>query len=230
MNEVVRRCSVTAVARRCSVKKAFLEISQNSQENTCVRVSFFVKKETLAQVFSYIFCEISNKNTCFTEHLRTTASCCVILVGLLCVNCLLEPSTDVAETSILGVAGVLDTHLIIAWCHNLSRSLLSGVSSYKVSGHLWWSWHWLAARDCFVLSGELQPRCSRSPSAAFGKELRIMNCECFHLINVSNCLATAWIYYGALCDASWQMVFDNCCHREPYLRCCMSSRLIEMET
>ena len=29
-----------AVARRCSVKKVFLEISQNSQENTCDRVSF----------------------------------------------------------------------------------------------------------------------------------------------------------------------------------------------
>ena len=29
-----------AVARRCSVKKVFLEISQNSQENNCVRVSF----------------------------------------------------------------------------------------------------------------------------------------------------------------------------------------------
>ena len=47
----------------------FLEISQNSQENTCARVSFnkveglnFIKKETLAQVFSYEFCEIS-KNT-----------------------------------------------------------------------------------------------------------------------------------------------------------------------
>ena len=35
----------------CSVKKAFLEISQNSQENTCVRV-FFFKKEILVQVFS----------------------------------------------------------------------------------------------------------------------------------------------------------------------------------
>ena len=31
------------VARRCSVKKIFLENSQNSQENTCARVSFFVK-------------------------------------------------------------------------------------------------------------------------------------------------------------------------------------------
>ena len=29
--------------RRCSVKKMFLEISQNSQEDTCVRVSFLIK-------------------------------------------------------------------------------------------------------------------------------------------------------------------------------------------
>ena len=32
------------VAQRCSVKKVFLEISQNSQENTCARVSFLIKK------------------------------------------------------------------------------------------------------------------------------------------------------------------------------------------
>ena len=30
-----------AVVQRCSAKKVFLEISQNSQENTCARVSFF---------------------------------------------------------------------------------------------------------------------------------------------------------------------------------------------
>ena len=50
----------------------FLEISQNSKENTCARVSLlinlqaeacnFIKKETLAQVFSCEFFEIS-KNT-----------------------------------------------------------------------------------------------------------------------------------------------------------------------
>ena len=51
----------------------FLEISQNSQENICARVYNFNKKETLAQVFSCEFCEIS-KNTFFTEHLWTTAS------------------------------------------------------------------------------------------------------------------------------------------------------------
>ena len=56
-----------AVAQRCSVNKMFLEISQNSQENTCARLSFliklqaeacnFIKKETLIQVFSCEFCE-----------------------------------------------------------------------------------------------------------------------------------------------------------------------------
>ena len=32
-----------AVAQRCFLKKVFLEISQNSQENTCARVSFLIK-------------------------------------------------------------------------------------------------------------------------------------------------------------------------------------------
>ena len=60
-------------------KKVFLKFSQNSQENTCVRVSFLikfnkvVKKETLAQVFSCEFCEIF-KNSFFAEDLQMTAS------------------------------------------------------------------------------------------------------------------------------------------------------------
>ena len=41
--------------QRCSVKKEisenYLEISENSQENNCSRVSFLIKKETVAQVF-----------------------------------------------------------------------------------------------------------------------------------------------------------------------------------
>ena len=52
-----------AVVQRCSVKIVFLEISQDSQENTCATVSFLIKK-TLAQVFSCEFCEIS-ENTFF---------------------------------------------------------------------------------------------------------------------------------------------------------------------
>ena len=44
----------------CSVKKVFLEISQNSQENTCARASFCN--------------QIKKRNTFFTKHLNTTAS------------------------------------------------------------------------------------------------------------------------------------------------------------
>ena len=36
-------CFLEAVVQRCSAKKVFLEISQNSQENTCARVSFLIK-------------------------------------------------------------------------------------------------------------------------------------------------------------------------------------------
>ena len=40
-------------------------------KHLCQRL--FIKKETLAQVFSCVFCAIS-KNTFFIEHLRTTTS------------------------------------------------------------------------------------------------------------------------------------------------------------
>ena len=49
------------------VEKVFIKTFQNSQERTCVRVSFLIKlqpacnfiyKETLSQVLCYEFCEI----------------------------------------------------------------------------------------------------------------------------------------------------------------------------
>ena len=68
--------NVEAVAQRYSVKKVFLEISQNSQESTCAsfltnlqtEACNFIKKNTLTQVFSCEFCEISKK-TFLKEHL-----------------------------------------------------------------------------------------------------------------------------------------------------------------
>ena len=60
----------------------FLKISENSQKNTFARVSFliklfeacnFIKKVTLAQVFSCEFSEIF-KNTFLTEYLWATTS------------------------------------------------------------------------------------------------------------------------------------------------------------
>ena len=59
--------STEAAVRMSSVKTAFLEFLQNSQENTCAGVSFLIKlhaaysfitKNTLAQVFSCKSCEI----------------------------------------------------------------------------------------------------------------------------------------------------------------------------
>ena len=38
---------IEAVVQRCSVKKVFLEISQNSQGNTCARDSFLIKLQAL---------------------------------------------------------------------------------------------------------------------------------------------------------------------------------------
>ena len=58
---------IEAIVQRCSVKKVFLKISENSQKNTCASL-FFNKvadlrpatllKLTLTQVFSCEFCEI----------------------------------------------------------------------------------------------------------------------------------------------------------------------------
>ena len=61
--------SLEVVVQRYSVKKVFFKISQNSQENTCVRAYFnFIKKETMAHVFSCEFYRIL-KNIFFKEHL-----------------------------------------------------------------------------------------------------------------------------------------------------------------
>ena len=71
------------------MKICVLEISQNSQEKTCTRVIFLnkvasIKKDTLAQVLSCKFCEIS-KNTFFTEHLWTTASIIIWIFTDICI-------------------------------------------------------------------------------------------------------------------------------------------------
>ena len=66
----------------CSIEEALLKISQYSQENTSVGVSFnnvvgcqacnFIEKRSPTKLFSCKCCEIF-KNTHFEEHLQTTA-------------------------------------------------------------------------------------------------------------------------------------------------------------
>ena len=85
MEQPLEGIKVDRNSQRCNVKiELLLETLQNSQENTCARVSFliiklsasacnFIKKQTLAQMFSREFCEIS-KNKFFTKYLQATAS------------------------------------------------------------------------------------------------------------------------------------------------------------
>ena len=90
MQSRARRANVEAVVQRCPVKKVFLKISQNSQESTSARVSFliklladvynFIKKETLAEVFSCEFCEIS-KSTFLHRTPLVTASVLDLLIS-----------------------------------------------------------------------------------------------------------------------------------------------------
>ena len=68
------------------MKKVFLEILQNSQEKTCARVSIliklralacnFIKKDTLEQVFSYEFCEISKNTFSYRTRLMAASGGC----------------------------------------------------------------------------------------------------------------------------------------------------------
>ena len=60
-----------AAVRRCSVKKMFLKISQNSQENTCARVSLLIKFQAwdLHRCFPVNFLKFS-RTPFFIEHLR----------------------------------------------------------------------------------------------------------------------------------------------------------------
>ena len=50
VNFRIKTVCLEAVSRRCSVKKVFLKISQNSQENTCARVSFLIKLHAIGGV------------------------------------------------------------------------------------------------------------------------------------------------------------------------------------
>ena len=57
-----------AVVQRCSGKKVFLEISQNSLENTCARVSFWIKI-FWRRCFSLNFVKFI-RTSFYIEHLR----------------------------------------------------------------------------------------------------------------------------------------------------------------
>ena len=67
---VVQRSIDRSSHRRFSIKKMFLQISQNSQENTCARISPL--GDSITGFFLWIFWNL--KDHFFIKHLRVTAS------------------------------------------------------------------------------------------------------------------------------------------------------------
>ena len=62
-----------AVVQKCSVKKVFLEIPQNSQENTCATVSFIKFYEIFKNTFFYRTLAIAILTTASNNNLFTTS-------------------------------------------------------------------------------------------------------------------------------------------------------------
>ena len=105
--------SKEAVVQRRSVKRVFLKISQNLQENTCARVSFLIKLQASGLKFykkrdsgtgvSCEFCKIS-KNTFShrTPPVAASVSNTVQCVQVVRLATLLkrDPSTGVSEPAI----------------------------------------------------------------------------------------------------------------------------------
>ena len=90
------------VVQKCSVKKVFLKISQNSQENTCVRVFFLIKlqacnfiaKETLAQLFSCEIVEVSNNSFLHRTPLVAASVTCSLQIFFLQILAYLNKMND----------------------------------------------------------------------------------------------------------------------------------------
>ena len=95
-----------AVARRCFVKKVFLNISQSSQENTCVRVPFVIKLQawslkstsSLKERLWYRCFPVNLRTPFLTEHLRWLLLWTVVTVAyLVYYDTLLQNVTDITK-------------------------------------------------------------------------------------------------------------------------------------
>ena len=132
-NETAIICLEAAI-RWSSLKEVFLEISQNSQGNTCARDSFlirfqecnFIRKESLVQVFSYELCEIS-KNTYFYRTPKVTDSVCFIKTSSSKVHKVI-PLFD----SVLLIAPLKKTAVVRSQTQGLSQ-LTAGIQSLAES-------------------------------------------------------------------------------------------------
>ena len=70
---ILKNSGILKIFRQAPEASKKFQVDRNWQITFNVFKKLKIKKETLAQVFSCEFCEIS-KNTFFREHLRVTAS------------------------------------------------------------------------------------------------------------------------------------------------------------
>ena len=127
-----------AVVQRCSVKKVFLEIPQNPQENTCSRVSFFnkvgglrpatlLKKRLWHRCFSVNFVKFLRTHF-FIEHLRW-----LLLTILPSIITDLKLQYDVTKNKIQSNIGIVFTKILIRFIKNSLRT--ERLESFKVKNN-----------------------------------------------------------------------------------------------
>ena len=113
----VTECKYDLFNLRCSTKKVFLEISQNSQENTCAKVSFLLKfaglmRATLLKIRPWHRRFPAN----FVKFLRTSflqnTSRRLLLCGFVCRN---SKNYQVSQKN----SNSKKPHLTTSWNHSL---------------------------------------------------------------------------------------------------------------
>ena len=119
--------SIETVAQRCSVKKVFLEISQNSPENTCARVSILIKLQAsgpeeiceICEIFENTFYYRTSPVAASKSHRRGLSN--FVSMPRLCT--IQNTSNSLAKA-----------HLRIRFSQNSSQWLLSNVSYFFKKG------------------------------------------------------------------------------------------------
>ena len=77
-----------AVVQRCSVKKVFFEISQNSQENTCARVSFLIELQVFINTFFHRTPLVAASAVFFLLSLIIFSKISILSVWVMLISCL----------------------------------------------------------------------------------------------------------------------------------------------
>ena len=91
-------CTSRSSHQKCSIEKVFLKISQNSQENTCVRASFLTKLQALGLE---LYCILQNTSGRLLLHFFST-----IGRTRICWKCNICYSMMVTESNFISITDI----------------------------------------------------------------------------------------------------------------------------